>query len=146
MTDMCDITASELYSHAERLCQLHWQEPFSGCTIEITNTKWKSCFGKFNHNKDRSKPPKIRFSRPMNATRSKEQVLATLLHELVHLRMYKLGLPCKDTDDEFIAECLRIGAKISRKSNAQKAYMDYLSRSERPHTSLRERETAYGTG
>ncbi|WP_342439278.1 hypothetical protein NSS79_10395 [Paenibacillus sp. FSL L8-0436] len=51
-----------------------------------------------------------------------------LLHELVHWRLNTLGLPFDDTDSEFIAECIRVGAPISQDRRAQAAYQRYMRR------------------
>ena len=52
-------------------------------------------------------------SAPVNARKSPVMVADNLLHELVHWRLWTLGLPCDDTDSEFIAECMRVGTSLS---------------------------------
>ncbi|WP_379161315.1 hypothetical protein [Paenibacillus sp. sgz5001063] len=43
---------------------------------------------------------------------------------LIHWRLYALGLPFDDVNDEFIAECLRVGAPLSGGTREKAAYED----------------------
>ncbi|WP_243767358.1 hypothetical protein [Paenibacillus agricola] len=55
-------------------------------------------------------------------------MLGTLLHELVHWRLATEGIPHRDVNDEFIAECVRVGAPISGSTSAQNAYREYQAK------------------
>ncbi|WP_262384562.1 hypothetical protein [Paenibacillus terrae] len=64
----------------------------------------------------------------VNASRSEEAVLGSLLHELVHWRLCTLGLPYDDVAYVFISECLRVGAPISHARSAREAYQRFKQR------------------
>jgi predicted SprT family Zn-dependent metalloprotease len=109
------ITLQELYQKAEELCQRHWNVSYTG-KIEITKTRWRRRLGCFLPVFET-----IRFSEWMNQKLTREEILDTLLHELVHWRLYKTGQPYLDTDATFVQECLRVGAPISGTKAAQDA-------------------------
>lgn len=113
------LTLTELIDHARELSLKHWGVPFDG-KIELIDRDWKRRMGVITF------PFKcIRFSRPANRRMGKEQVLETLLHELVHWWLYTQGKPHKDNDPEFIMECVRVGAPISGTQAAQQALRKY---------------------
>jgi SprT-like protein len=70
----------------------------------------------------------IRMSAPVNAENGAEETESNLLHELVHWRLFTLKLPFDDVNDEFIAECLRVGAPLSGGTREKAAYERYLKR------------------
>ena len=117
-----------LLALANELARKHWGVDYTG-TIELVNRKWRRMQGVYAFN-DSTGLRKIKMSAQTNAERSPEEVEDTLLHELVHWRLQTRGVPASDTDPEFIAECLRVGASISHAKYAQAAYKAYLERQE----------------
>lgn len=120
-----NLTLDELYAAANEMCREHWDVEFTG-TIEIVNRRWRNYNGKFLVWPQEPGKTLIRFSSKRNAERTKEEVLGTLLHELTHWRLYTTGQPFRDVAEPFIAECLRVGAPISKSNPAQNAYKRYL--------------------
>ncbi|MEW9698017.1 hypothetical protein [Paenibacillus sp. SI8] len=121
-----DLTLEELYTEATAMCRKHWDVDFTG-TIELVNRKWTRYNGMFCVRTSEERFF-IRLSCKTNAERTRSEVLGTLLHELVHWRLYTTGQPFRDVAEPFIAECLRVGAPISGASAAQRAYRNYLAR------------------
>lgn len=114
----------DLEKYADQFCEKHWGVKYTG-TIELVNRKWKSMWGCFMYNRADPSVQIIRMSKWLNAQRTPEEVLGTLLHELVHWRLYSQGLPSHDSTPEFVAEALRVGAHISTAKNAQEAARKY---------------------
>ncbi|TMW72808.1 hypothetical protein [Alteribacter natronophilus] len=116
----------ELRKEAGKLCRIHWGVEYTD-GIELIQEPWEVRNARFivDHDKDERY---IQMSLPRNEERSRESVIQSLLHELVHWRLLSLGLPCRDTDDAFIAEAIRVGASISLAAEAQEAYRKYLTR------------------
>lgn len=112
-----------LLTLANELARKHWGVDYTG-TIELVNNKWRCFNGMYRWN-NTTGLRQIRMSGPRNAERTPEEVEKTLLHELVHWRLHTTGVPASDTDYEFIAECLRVGASISNARKAQDAYKRY---------------------
>jgi predicted SprT family Zn-dependent metalloprotease len=108
---------------AEHYAREYWGIELT-CPIEFVNRDWKSTYGYFQIKK-KTGECKIVMSHKVNAKRSVEDVLATLKHELVHWYLWSIGKPYNDDDEEFIRECLRIGARISGSKKAQEAYRKY---------------------
>lgn len=122
------MTLDELYAEASVFSQHYWGVPYTG-RIELVSRRWSMYNGKFIWMRSElGAIPLIRMCRNRNAGRTHAEVLGTLLHELVHWRLATEGLPHRDIDDEFIAECLRVGAPISRGTSAQRAYMEYVAK------------------
>lgn len=124
-----DLSLDELYWHADEFCRKWWGISFTG-RIELINRKWRCYYGKFHYRTDDPSASFVRMSRKTNAERTKDEVLRTLLHELVHWRNFMTGLPFDDTDDEFIRECIRVGASISGTQSAQAAYKRFIGNNE----------------
>lgn len=118
----------ELKRIANELALEHWGVPYTG-KFELVNRKWRRMNGCFIFN-NKTGEHSIRMSSKVNAERTREEVIGTLLHELVHWRLWSLGLPAHDSDDEFIAECIRVGAPISGSKIAKQAHERYLQRGE----------------
>lgn len=119
------VTLDELYFQAGEFCREHWNVPFTG-RIEIVKTKWRWQLGCFIPALET-----ICFSEWRNRERWRFQVYDTLLHELVHWRLFKTGRPYRDTDPEFVRECLRVGAKLSGAKAAQGAAKKVLEEEEK---------------
>lgn len=126
---------AELLAEQNRLTEIantlslkHWGVNYTG-TLVLVNREWRCYYAKFRHRRDRNDMSlqEIRMSAITNARRSKAEVAGSLLHELVHWRLYNTGRPFCDEDYEFIAECLRVGAPISGARSAQEAYRRYLN-------------------
>lgn len=117
---------TRLLSLANELARRHWGVDYTG-TITLTNRSWRRNWAVYRYLRDGEPLQDIYMSGPTNAERDPEDVEGALLHELVHWRLHTLGLPASDTDFEFIAECLRVGAVISGAAYAQEAYKRYLS-------------------
>lgn len=120
-----DMSLDELYAHANEMCQRWWGVNYTG-RIVLVNRYWKRAYGMFRYSIDNPSDCEIRMNRKVNAERSRQDVLETLLHELAHWRHTMIGAPSHDTDPEFIAECIRVGAQISDADNAQQAYERYI--------------------
>ncbi|WP_010494984.1 hypothetical protein [Paenibacillus elgii] len=120
-----DLTLDELYAAANEMCRRHWGVDYTG-TIELVNREWKAAEARYGWRGTEYRA--IRMSRKTNARLTREDVLGNLLHELVHWRLHTLGVPFDDTDDEFIAECLRVDAPLSYAKGAQQAYRTYLAK------------------
>ncbi|MFS0841239.1 hypothetical protein [Paenibacillus sp. 1P03SA] len=114
----------ELLAAANELCRKHWGVDYTG-DIELVNRRWTRTNGQFIFYGQSTQ--KIVMSRVRNAYRTREEILGTLLHELVHWRLLNLGQMGRDTDISFIRECVRVGAPISGAKNAQNAYKRYLA-------------------
>ena len=119
----------ELYVAANEMCRKHWGIEFTG-KITLTNRRWTRTQGRFRWWKKEPGRCQIEMSAKTNAGLSREAVMDTLLHELVHWRLYTAGSPYSDQDPEFIAECLRVGASLSGARYAQNAYQRYLREKE----------------
>lgn len=111
-----------LLRRAKELAQQHWGVEYTGA-LRLVNRDWRAYNGYFVRSSEGLQ--EIVMSAKKNAKRSPEDVERTLLHELVHWRHYAVGIPARDTDFEFIAECLRVGASISKGALAQAAYERY---------------------
>jgi len=122
-----NLTLEELYAAANEMCRKHWGVDFTG-RINVIKRRWKYWNGVF---KRRGGDNWIEFSAPRNAGRSREEVLGVLLHELVHWRLFKTGVPFDDRDPEFVEECLRVGAPISGTKYAKDAHSRYVNGKER---------------
>ncbi|MFF5993689.1 hypothetical protein AAGS61_02890 [Lysinibacillus sp. KU-BSD001] len=110
----------DLYDYAKEQSYRWWNRKFD-IQIVLTSADWRRQNGCYIHYTDNSRPPFIKMSAVKNARRSKEEVYKTLLHELVHWHMHTSGLPCKDTDEDFVRECIRVGAPISGTKIAREA-------------------------
>lgn len=119
---------SRLLALANEISRKHWGVDYTG-TFELVNRYWRSYLGQFHHRPDKS-VQHIRMSAVTNAERTPEEVERTLTHELVHWRLFTLDQPYRDDDDEFIAECLRVGASLSKTRIAQEAYRTYMQKRE----------------
>ncbi|WP_036708774.1 hypothetical protein [Paenibacillus pinihumi] len=124
--DNGNLSLDELRAAANEMSLRHWGVPFTG-TLNLTNRRWKRTHGMFLRWASDPARTMIQMCTSMNASRPREEVLKTLLHELVHWRLYTTGVPCRDTDLEFVAECVRVGASISQTKSAQAAYKRYLA-------------------
>lgn len=122
-----DMTLQELYTAANEMCQRWWGVPYTG-TIRLMNQEWKSYYAYYYFTLQDDSIREIRMSRKRNAGRTKEEVLRTLLHELVHWRMHTTGQPRDDTDVEFVAECIRVGASLSGTKEARMAVRKYAEK------------------
>jgi hypothetical protein len=127
MTNNPEITKSDLEQWANELCQLHWNIDYSG-TIELKNVKWKCVNAQYIRYSTDKSIHVIQMSSKRNAERTIEEVRASLLHELVHWYLYKIGKRHGDTCSPFIAECLRVGASLSKTKAAKKALDLYITK------------------
>jgi SprT-like protein len=125
---------SRLLALANELARRHWGVDYTG-SLRLVSREWTCYNAKYRYKRDRTDMSlqEIVMSVRTNARRGAASVAGSLLHELVHWRLHTSGLPCSDENDEFIVECLRVGAPISGAASAQKAYQRYL---------LAEREAA----
>lgn len=125
--DGVPVEQSDLEREAQRMCREHWNVEFTGA-IEVKRRKWRRSRGQFLFSRKDKTYHVVRMCADMNGTRLYSDILRTLLHELVHWRLWSQGLPASDTDYEFIAECLRVGASLSDAIYAQDAYKRYEKR------------------
>ena len=121
------LTVEELYQEANTLCLKHWGVPYTG-KIELVNRNWRYQTACIEFRKSCPTYAKIRMSQAVNERRTKEEILSTLLHELVHWRLRMIGKPYKDEDKEFVEEALRVGASISWSKSAREALKKYGTR------------------
>lgn len=119
---------NRLLTLANELAQRNWGVDYTG-TLTLVNRYWRRKGAYFTWN-TADGFAEIRMSAQGNVKLGEETVTAYLLHELVHWRLYMLGLPFSDEDAEFIEEALRVGAPISAAGSAKKAYEQYLKRTE----------------
>jgi SprT-like protein len=117
---------SRLLALANELARRHWGVDYTG-TLRLTRRYWRQQEACYAWALDLSRQ-EIRMSTTVNAEIGAAKAEGNLLHELVHWRLNTLGLPFDDTDSEFIAECIRVGAPISMDRRAQVAYKLYLRR------------------
>lgn len=113
-----------LLKRANELAQLHWGVEYTG-TLRLVNRHWRAYNGRYFGRRSEG-IQEIVMSAQRNEERPPEDVERTLLHELVHWRLWTLGLPCGDKEPEFVAEALRVGASFSHTEKAQKAYEKYV--------------------
>lgn len=117
---MADVTTLDgLYAIANDLCRKHWGVEYTG-TIKLVSRDWKCKGAHYDPN-----TKEICMSKAKNERIDRDLVIGCLTHELVHWRLHTTGQPYLDTDEEFVAECLRVGAPISRTGVAQKVYKMY---------------------
>jgi hypothetical protein len=114
-----NVEVKELYLFARQKSMELWNREFT-CLIVMVKTFWKNQLGTYSPNK-----LTIHFSEYLNSAYSKEKILDTLLHEMVHWHLHTSGQKYDDEDFEFIAECIRIGCGLSLSSKAQKAFINY---------------------
>lgn len=114
-----DLTKESLQIYAHRLSMECWGVPFTG-RIEVVQRDWKRKRGYFQY-----EGSVIKFSKQKNRRRTMEEVLKTLLHELVHWRLYVEGKPNRDDTREFVEEAMRVGASFSGTQAAIKAAAAY---------------------
>lgn len=113
-----------LLKRANELTQQHWGVDYTG-TLRLLTRKWARREAAFAFMTDGS-VQEIRMSAPTNERLTLEEIESNLLHELVHWRLWSLGLPCGDEDREFVAEAVRVGAAISHTKRAREAYEKHL--------------------
>lgn len=110
-----NISEEELQVEAEILVRHHWKREFSG-SIALVEHLPHGIQGQYLPGEQI-----ILMSRKKNSKRDRATVISYLLHELVHWHMDTSGLPSRDRDPDFAAECLRVGAPISGADHAQDA-------------------------
>lgn len=122
-----DLSLEELYQIADELCLKWWNVRFEGAICLVKN-KWKrmnAYFVPVRNEDNQTFIGAITFSSIKNAQRTREEVISTLLHELVHWRMWKTGKPYEDYSPDFVKECWRVGAPFSKTKTAQRAMRLY---------------------
>lgn len=126
-----NLTLDELYAAANEMCRKWWGVDYTG-KIELTRRPWRRTNGVCRYRKnDSGYVVTIVMSEKRNAERTRDEVLETLLHELVHWRLFTDGLSrdgiayakrvSRDDSPEFVRECLRVGAPFSGTKSAQYA-------------------------
>jgi SprT-like protein len=123
-----DVSLETLYAWSDELAQKWWSRSYTD-TIQLTNRRWARTNGRFwaSIPVGVEKISFIEFSRKRNAGRTMEEVKGTLLHELVHWHLFTSGKPHRDSDREFVEECLRVGAPISQSIRAQAALDRFMA-------------------
>lgn len=117
-------TLGGLYEIANEICQRHWGVDFVG-TISLVSRDWKRKGAHYDPNTQ-----EICMSKLRNKRMGRDLVIGCLTHELVHWRLHTTGQPYHDTDESFVAECLRVGAPLSRTGIAQRVYERYMFKRE----------------
>lgn len=125
---MIEVSEEQLYVMADELALKWWGVKYDGI-IELRNRRWKNINGRFwaPLPSNKNALPIIEMCKKRNSERTIEEVKGTLLHELVHWRLFSLGIPHRDIDPEFIKEAIRVGAPISKTRKAQRAYKKYMN-------------------
>lgn len=113
-----------LLKRAKELAQQHWGVEYTG-TLRLLTYRWARRQAAFAFRTDGS-VQEIRMSAPTNERLTAEEVEGNLLHELVHWRLWSLGIPCGDEEREFVVEAIRVGASISHTKRARETYERYL--------------------
>ena len=121
----CEFTEAELNDFARQYARKFWNREFD-IKVELVNRAWRRRAAAYIVYSNGRKL--IRMSKVNNRMMSNEEVLGTLKHELVHWHLHTTGKNFSDDSEEFVAECIRIGAPISRAKNAQEAYGDYIKK------------------
>jgi hypothetical protein len=124
VTKLSDLSHADLVAKANELSRKWWGVDYTG-TIELVNRKWRRKNACYIYRLNGEPAQIIRMSKPTNDARTEEDVIKTLLHELVHWRLRTQGLPASDGDKEFVEEALRVGAPISGTKAAQFAAKKY---------------------
>jgi len=132
------MTLEELYEEAKRLSFKYWGVAYDG-EIKLVNRKWSSYNGYIRAtnvcDKDGNivgfKNYEIVLSKKRNAEHDRDWIAGILLHELVHWRLMDTGKPFRDHEEEFVKECLRVGAPFSGTKTAQQAKEKYESKTQR---------------
>lgn len=121
-----NISLAALEEAAEEMCRKHWGID-CGVRIVLVDRAWSSQMACYRIwiEKGTVTDREIRMSKAINAQYSRKKVLGFLLHELVHWRLETSGRPYHDSDEEFVAECMRVGAPLSGTKEAQKAAQAY---------------------
>lgn len=97
------------------------------CPIVFVSREWKrmnACFRIWHETKE----CEIRLNHRLHEELGFGGYLPILKHELVHWYLWSVGKPFYDDDEEFVRECLRIGADTSGTKKAQKALKAYESK------------------
>ncbi|ATO50976.1 hypothetical protein P4V86_15575 [Brevibacillus laterosporus] len=119
-----NLTLCELYEVANEMCRKHWGVDYTGI-IELKRRNWRRRLACFSTRRNEPEYAAIRFCSVVNAQQTRDEVIDTLLHELVHWRLWSLGLPHRDVDPEFVRECIRVGTSFSQTTAAQRAVKLY---------------------
>lgn len=122
------LSLQQLYEVANELSLKWWNVPYDG-VIEVRNRRWKNTNGQLlapgGLERTLCIPPIIQMCSKRNSNRTDEEIRGTLLHELVHWRLWSLGTQHYDTSRAFVKEAIRVGAPISGSKSARKAYERY---------------------
>ncbi|ATH59640.1 hypothetical protein BJG89_04795 [Staphylococcus nepalensis] len=121
----CYFTEKDLFNYAQLFVKEYWNREFN-IRIELVNRDWKRKLASYHFNL-KTGDKFIRMSKIVNKNYSKDDVLNSLLHELVHWVLHSSGKPFKDDSKEFVAECIRVGAPFSKTKVAQNALKNYSS-------------------
>jgi hypothetical protein len=126
---MADYTIDQLYQMADELSMKWWGVTYDG-VIDLKNRRWKHVNGRFCAPLGSQKdiPPIIQMCVKRNAEHSDEEVERTLLHELVHWRLWSMGIPHQDSSRDFVREIERVGASVSGALKARRAYEKYAGK------------------
>lgn len=108
---------------AERIAGEYWGVELT-CPIVFVNREWKRRNASFHFNRE-TKECEIRMNHRRHEELGFDGYLPVLKHELVHWYLWSIGEPFDDDDEEFIRECMRIGANISGTKKAQEALKAY---------------------
>ncbi|MGG3803140.1 SprT-like domain-containing protein [Metabacillus fastidiosus] len=113
-------TLNELYEFARQKAKELWNREFD-ISIVLYKRKWRRRLAAYCVYLDGSQKPFIKMSQIVNQSRTRKEIFDILLHEMVHWHLHTTGQPFSDGDQNFVAECLKVGAPISEVQKAQKA-------------------------
>lgn len=119
----CHFTEEDLVNYAMRFAKEHWDREFD-IRIELVNRDWRRKLASYHFN-SKTGDKFIRMSKIVNERYSNEEVLNSLLHEMVHWVLHTTGKPFRDDTKEFVEECIRVGASFSKTKTAQRAFKNY---------------------
>lgn len=114
---------------AKKIAKEHWGVELT-CPITFVNRVWKRRSACFIVNNE-AKECEIRLNHKIHDKIGYEGYLPILKHELFHWYLWSIEEPVSDVDPEFVRECIRIGAAISRTKKAQRALEEYKEQARR---------------
>lgn len=116
----------EYYREQARQVALKYWGVEMTCPIVFVNREWKRRNACFMVNFE-TKDCEIIMNHKIHNELGYDGYLPILKHELVHWYLWSIGKPFDDADEEFVRECIRIGAGISGTKKAQIALKAYGS-------------------
>ena len=127
-------------------CEMIFEKEFN-MKLEIPvllSGRLKRSLGRFYYNSAFRKPSKLVFSKSFftNPAYDLATLESVLLHECVHAELCIKGMPFGDYDPEFIKECKRVGATLTREIELIKV-VKYVAQCEKCGGELEVEKTVF---